>query len=77
MNDLTLICHNNKTLVYSEKDNWYIIKNDNGNVEERFLNKKENPGYAMACITKWGMKQDCDESFLNELTKELYKNYKI
>ena len=74
---MTLICHNNNTMVYSNEDTWYVIKNNNGEVTEKELPKKENPGYAMACITKWGMKQDCDESFLKNMTKKLYKNYKI
>lgn len=73
---MTLICHNNNTMVYSNEDTWYVIKNNDGEVSERELPKKENPGYAMACITKWGMKQDCDESFLLKETKRLYKDYK-
>ena len=73
MNNLILICHNNKTLVYSEKDNWYIVQNNDGVISEERLNKKENPGYGMACVAKWGMTLDCDESFLDKMTKQLYK----
>ena len=72
---MILICHNNNTMVYSKDDVWYVVTNNDGQVTQQELSKKENPGYAMACITKWGMKQDCDESFLLKETKKLYKNY--
>ena len=75
MKDSVLICHNNNTLVYSENNNWYIVKNSNGKINEIILPQKENPGYGMACVSKWGMTLDCDMSFLDKITKQFYKNY--